>query len=87
MSSTRRGSSVAPQGTFGERLQAAMAEHGPLCAGIDPHREGRDVSRAEFDGIAVSAREALNEVRALLGVLRLDRRRDGRAWSARGWSG
>lgn len=38
MSSTRRGSSVAPQGTFGERLQAAMAEHGPLCAGIDPHR-------------------------------------------------
>ncbi|GAA1012774.1 histidine kinase [Nocardiopsis tropica] len=29
-------------------------------------------ARAEFDGIAVSAREALNEVRALLGVLRLD---------------
>ncbi|WP_019203963.1 sensor histidine kinase [Tsukamurella sp. 1534] len=27
---------------------------------------------AEFDGIAVAAREALNEVRALLGVLRLD---------------
>ncbi len=23
---------------FGARLQAAMAEHGPLCAGIDPHR-------------------------------------------------
>ncbi|WP_277451697.1 orotidine-5'-phosphate decarboxylase [Janibacter sp. DB-40] len=23
---------------FGVRLQAAMAEHGPLCAGIDPHR-------------------------------------------------
>lgn len=23
---------------FGLRLQAAMAEHGPLCAGIDPHR-------------------------------------------------
>lgn len=30
--------SAAPQGTFGARLQAAMAEHGPLCAGIDPHR-------------------------------------------------
>ncbi|ADG79471.1 histidine kinase OS=Tsukamurella paurometabola (strain ATCC 8368 / DSM / CCUG 35730 / CIP 100753/ JCM 10117 / KCTC 9821 / NBRC 16120 / NCIMB 702349 / NCTC 13040) OX=521096 GN=Tpau_2873 PE=4 SV=1 [Tsukamurella paurometabola] len=29
-------------------------------------------ARAEFDGIAVSAREALNEVRSLLGVLRLD---------------
>ncbi len=29
-------------------------------------------ARVEFDGIAVSAREALNEVRALLGVLRLD---------------
>lgn len=36
--STLRGSSVPPQGTFGARLQAAMAEHGPLCAGIDPHR-------------------------------------------------
>ncbi len=24
---------------FGERLQAAMQVHGPLCAGIDPHRE------------------------------------------------
>ncbi len=23
---------------FGQRLTAAMAEHGPLCAGIDPHR-------------------------------------------------
>lgn len=23
---------------FGLRLQAAMVEHGPLCAGIDPHR-------------------------------------------------
>lgn len=23
---------------FGVRLQAAMADHGPLCAGIDPHR-------------------------------------------------
>lgn len=22
---------------FGQRLQAAMAEHGPLCVGIDPH--------------------------------------------------
>lgn len=24
--------------SFGSRLQAAMAEHGPLCVGIDPHR-------------------------------------------------
>jgi orotidine-5'-phosphate decarboxylase len=24
---------------FGTRLAAAMREHGPLCAGIDPHRE------------------------------------------------
>lgn len=23
---------------FGQRLQGAMAEHGPLCAGLDPHR-------------------------------------------------
>lgn len=29
-------SSEAPH--FGTRLRAAMAEHGPLCAGIDPHR-------------------------------------------------
>ncbi len=29
-------------------------------------------ARVEFEGIAVAAREALNEVRALLGVLRLD---------------
>lgn len=28
----------APDGTFGQRLRAAMDEHGPLCAGIDPHR-------------------------------------------------
>lgn len=35
---TLRGDSVAPQGTFGERLRAAMDEHGPLCAGLDPHR-------------------------------------------------
>ncbi len=25
--------------TFGERLRAALDEHGPLCVGIDPHRE------------------------------------------------
>ena len=25
-------------GTFGQRLRAAMVEHGPLCVGIDPHR-------------------------------------------------
>ncbi|GAB3128521.1 hypothetical protein GCM10027289_07940 [Tsukamurella serpentis] len=31
-----------------------------------------DRARGEFDAIAVSAREALNEVRSLLGVLRLD---------------
>ena len=24
--------------TFGQRLQAAITAHGPLCAGIDPHR-------------------------------------------------
>ena len=24
--------------TFGQRLRAATAQHGPLCAGIDPHR-------------------------------------------------
>ena len=24
--------------TFGQRLRAATDEHGPLCAGIDPHR-------------------------------------------------
>ena len=27
-----------PVPTFGQRLRAATQEHGPLCAGIDPHR-------------------------------------------------
>ncbi|MGL5828857.1 MAG: orotidine-5'-phosphate decarboxylase, partial [Angustibacter sp.] len=27
------------QQAFGDRLQAAMAQHGPLCVGIDPHAE------------------------------------------------
>ncbi len=27
-----------PLATFGVRLRAAMDQHGPLCAGIDPHR-------------------------------------------------
>ncbi len=27
----------AGEGTFGARLHRAMAEHGPLCVGIDPH--------------------------------------------------
>lgn len=28
----------ATTATFGQRLRAAIAHHGPLCAGIDPHR-------------------------------------------------
>lgn len=28
---------AAARAPFGERLAAAMAEHGPLCVGIDPH--------------------------------------------------
>jgi len=28
----------ATTATFGQRLRAATAEHGPLCAGIDPHQ-------------------------------------------------
>ena len=35
MSATPLTADTAP---FGRRLQEAMAEHGPLCAGIDPHR-------------------------------------------------
>jgi orotidine-5'-phosphate decarboxylase len=27
----------APSGSFGDRLAAAVAAHGPLCVGIDPH--------------------------------------------------
>ncbi|MFC7492530.1 MULTISPECIES: orotidine-5'-phosphate decarboxylase [unclassified Knoellia] len=29
---------TAPTATFGQRLRTAMAEHGPLCAGLDPHQ-------------------------------------------------
>ena len=28
----------SPQPTFGQRLRAATRQHGPLCAGLDPHR-------------------------------------------------
>ena len=36
---TEVGAGLTEVGTgFGQRLAAAMAEHGPLCAGIDPHR-------------------------------------------------
>ncbi|GAA4372468.1 orotidine-5'-phosphate decarboxylase [Paeniglutamicibacter cryotolerans] len=33
----QRDDAVAARAPFGERLAAAMAEHGPLCVGIDPH--------------------------------------------------
>ena len=43
-----------PHPTFGDRLRVAMDGHGPLCAGIDPHRSlldawglGRDLAGLE----------------------------------------
>lgn len=35
--------------TFGERLRAAMEAHGPLCVGIDPHRELLEAWGLPFD--------------------------------------
>lgn len=35
--------------TFGTRLQSAMATHGPLCAGIDPHRSLLDAWDLSYD--------------------------------------
>jgi orotidine-5'-phosphate decarboxylase len=50
--------------TFGTRLHAAVAERGPLCAGIDPHaallREwGLDDDVAGLERFALTATEAL----------------------------
>ncbi|MFL4474171.1 orotidine-5'-phosphate decarboxylase [Paeniglutamicibacter sp. MACA_103] len=36
-SAAARAAAAAARAPFGERLAAAMAEHGPLCVGIDPH--------------------------------------------------
>ncbi len=51
------------QHSFGVRLQSAMAEHGPLCAGIDPHRAlvqawGLDYSLAGVERFALTCVEA-----------------------------
>lgn len=48
---------------FGVRLRAAMDEHGPLCAGIDPHRGlvrswGLDYDLAGVERFALSCVEA-----------------------------
>lgn len=50
--------------TFGARLHAAMAEHGPLCAGIDPHGPllrawGYDDDVAGLERFTMTAVEAL----------------------------
>jgi orotidine-5'-phosphate decarboxylase len=50
--------------TFGARLHAAMAEHGPLCAGIDPHGPllrawGYDDDLAGLERFAMTAVDAL----------------------------
>ena len=37
MPSPRHGPPRRPGAPFGQRLAAAMAAHGPLCVGIDPH--------------------------------------------------
>lgn len=36
-SAEARAAAAAARAPFGQRLAAAMAEHGPLCVGIDPH--------------------------------------------------
>lgn len=50
--------------TFGSRLHAAMAERGPLCAGIDPHTRllrawGYDDDLAGLERFAMTAVEGL----------------------------
>ena len=49
---------------FGRRLRAAMSAHGPLCAGIDPHRElvegwGLTFDLAGVERFAMTCVEAL----------------------------
>jgi orotidine-5'-phosphate decarboxylase len=54
-------------GTFGQRLHAAVAERGPLCAGIDPHAAllqawGLPDSPQGLETFALTATEALAPV-------------------------
>ncbi len=51
--------------TFGVRLRQAMATHGPLCAGVDPHRTlmqswGLDYSVAGLERFAMICAEAFS---------------------------
>jgi len=55
---------MGPVSTFGERLTAAVAERGPLCAGIDPHASllaewGLEDSVAGLETFAFTAVEGL----------------------------
>jgi len=52
-----------PPATFGVRLRAAMERHGPLCAGVDPHRAlveswGLEYSLAGMERFAMTCVEA-----------------------------
>lgn len=53
---------------FGARLQAAMVEHGPLCAGIDPHRGLVEAWGLTYDYTGVE-RFALTCVEAFAGAV------------------
>jgi orotidine-5'-phosphate decarboxylase len=53
-----------PPTTFGVRLREAMDRHGPLCAGVDPHRAlvhswGLDYSLAGLERFALTCVEAM----------------------------
>jgi orotidine-5'-phosphate decarboxylase len=52
--------------SFGARLQAAMRQHGPLCAGIDPHRSLVESWGLTYD-VAGLERFALTCVEAFAG--------------------
>ena len=43
--------------TFGPRLQAAMAELGPVCVGIDPHA-AQEIREVDGDADAAGEKEA-----------------------------
>ena len=55
---------------FGARLRAAMDAHGPLCAGLDPHRALRGAVGAARTTLAGLERFAMTCVEAFAGTRR-----------------
>ena len=63
MTTSAQASSLRHPPSFGVRLHQAMRAHGPLCAGVDPHRGlmqawGLDYTVAGLERFAMTCAEA-----------------------------